>query len=438
MQRREFIKTVSIALGAGGLAPRTLVAEDGSLARYFVENKPRLDKVVEFIKAGMRELIELKLNTRPLRGPKLPHPFIPVDVAENRRDFYYWDSYFIIRELLKQGHVNAAMNQLRDFLFMIDKYGYVPNANVYLWAGHSQPPLLTSMVRLIVDRVQDQALLKECYPYLKKEYGFWTGNYHLVKDTGFSRYQDTGLGWYGLLGHPQNKITNLQAEAESGWDFNPRFENRCLQFLPVDLNSWLYKYETDLAWMAKRLSMAGDEEKTWTERAEARRKNFNRIFWNDQEKFYFDYDFKNGRQGKVWSLAGFMPLWVGLADKDQARAAAANLQRFQKKCGLSVCDQDYGFHDRQWNHPNSWPPLTWWVEECMRAYGYEKEWQRIAMQYLEVQTSLFEKHGAIYEKYNAETGGLDVTGGHERGTSPMLGWSASTFTDFYDLAKLRL
>ena len=363
MKRRNFIKAVGISLpvmaGAIKTSPAFAASPKDLLAEFFATNRPRLDKVVAFINRQMQELIELKLNTKPGRGPKLPRPFIPVDTAKGWWDFYYWDSYFIIRELLKEGHLDAAKNQLEDFLFMIEKYGHIPNANVYLWAGHSQPPLLTSMVRAIFEQEGDLALLKKCYPLVKREYEtFWQGPYHLVKGTGMSRYQDTGLGWYKILGYPQNKITNLQAEAESGWDFNPRFENRCLQFLPVDLNSWLYKYEVDLGWIAAALSLDGSEARRWAELAEARKQHFNKFFWDEAQGFYFDYDFKNSRQGKVWSLAGFMPLWVGLASKSQVEGVAGNLQRFAKARGLSVCDQDYGYHDRQWNYPNSWPPLT--------------------------------------------------------------------------------
>jgi hypothetical protein len=59
----------------------------------------------------------------------------------------------------------------------------------------------------------------------------------------------------------------------------------------------------------------------------------------------------------------------------------------------------------------------------------------MARKYLGAQTGLFKERGAIFEKYNALSGSTDVTGGHERGTSPMLGWSASAFLDFYNLAR---
>lgn len=38
-------------------------------------------------------------------------------------------------------------------------------------------------------------------------------------------------------------MLNDMAEAESGWDMTPRFNRLALEFLPVDLNTLLYKYE---------------------------------------------------------------------------------------------------------------------------------------------------------------------------------------------------
>ena len=47
------------------------------------------------------------------------------------------------------------------------------------------------------------------------------------------------------------------AEAESGWDMTPRFNHKALNYLPVDLNALLYKYEVDFARAAKILGNRG-------------------------------------------------------------------------------------------------------------------------------------------------------------------------------------
>jgi alpha,alpha-trehalase len=57
---------------------------------------------------------------------------------------------------------------------------------------------------------------------------------------GLSRYYDV------------NYLNDL-AEAESGWDYTPRFNHKALNYLPVDLNSLLYKYERDFAYVERIL-----------------------------------------------------------------------------------------------------------------------------------------------------------------------------------------
>lgn len=54
-----------------------------------------------------------------------------------------------------------------------------------------------------------------------------------------SRFKTDGLSHQELLDVGSHYI----AEAESGWDFNPRFQTRCMDFCPVDLNANLYLYE---------------------------------------------------------------------------------------------------------------------------------------------------------------------------------------------------
>jgi alpha,alpha-trehalase len=419
-----------------GLPDPSYLEAETTLGEWFIANREDLERVREFIRVKMNELIDMNINTPWLKGPRLPYPYVPVDGAKKWRYMFYWDTYFIIRQLLADGHIEVAKNQVRNYLHLFDRYGYVPNANVYAWATRSQPPLLTSMARLINDAKDDPAFLRECYSCIKREYeDFWLGRLHLVPDAGLSRYQDNGFGTAKLLGHPKNAVTHLAAEAESGWDFTSRFEGRCLDFLPVDLNSFLYKYETDMAWMAERLELGGSESALWSDRAKGRKSIFNDVFWDAQRNFYFDYDFTQKRPSKAWSLAGYLPLWVGLADDEQVRRSHKALARFEQPWGLAVCDHDYAMKNKQWNFPNAWPPLTWWTAESLRTHGYTVDAERIMMKYLAAQTGLFMSTGEIWEKYNSVTGGMEVTGGHEFGNNPMMGWSASTFTDFMEIAR---
>ena len=64
------------------------------------------------------------------------------------------------------------------------------------------------------------------------------------------------------------------AEAEC-MDFTPRFEGRCMNYIPVDLNSYLYGYEKDLAYYERELDLSDGRkwEQKGRETCAADRKN---------------------------------------------------------------------------------------------------------------------------------------------------------------------
>lgn len=437
ISRRKFLQATGLGFSALAVPMERLrgQARSGlSLGEWFAANQTRLYAVREFIRKEMQRIIDRKYQTPRLKGPALPYPYIPVSEAPGFCYLVYWDNYFTTRLLLRDGHLEVAKNQVRNLISLMAKYGYVPNGNNYLWADSSQPPLLSRMVMLIHNFQDDPGFLRECYPDLKQEHEFWQGPLHLVKEYGLNRYQDTFSGWAKILGYPENFLSNSEAEVEAGWDYTVRFESRCLEFLPVDLNAFLYQYERDLEFISERLSLGTAEINLWSERADSRREKFNRIFWDSRREFYFDYDFKHQQPGRVWSLAGYLPIWAGLADQGRIEKAIKALARFEQAYGLSVTDQDYGKTSKQWDYPNAWPPLTWWVEEVLQQNGFVEQARRAIRQYLEATTSLYEDTGSLWEKYNAVTGGLDTVGGPGYKPVPMLGWSASVFMDFYDLA----
>ncbi len=57
----------------------------------------------------------------------------------------------------------------------------------------------------------------------------------------------------GLSRYYDINVLNDLAEAESGWDMTPRFGRKALSYVPIDLNSLLYKYEMDFARLYKLL-----------------------------------------------------------------------------------------------------------------------------------------------------------------------------------------
>jgi len=117
-------------------------------------------------------------------------------------EMYGWDSYFIVRGLLRAGRVELARGMVDNFFFEIENYGAMLNANRTYYLTRSQPPFLSSMVVDVYRATQeknaavhlDKAWLERAYADLEKDYGMWTRDPHLAGETGLSRYYDFGEG----------------------------------------------------------------------------------------------------------------------------------------------------------------------------------------------------------------------------------------------------
>ena len=119
-------------------------------------------------------------------------------------EMYGWDSYFIIRGLLREGRLDLARDMVNNFFFEIENYGAMLNANRTYYLTRSQPPFVSSMFVDVYTALKDQGRLKDkeaetvwlerAYNDLDHDYKMWTRVPHLAGQTGLSRYYDFGDG----------------------------------------------------------------------------------------------------------------------------------------------------------------------------------------------------------------------------------------------------
>jgi alpha,alpha-trehalase len=114
-------------------------------------------------------------------------------------EMYGWDSYFIIRGLVRDNRIDLAQGMVENFFFEIEHYGAVLNANRTYYLTRSQPPFLTSMILAVYDAQkaaghENRAWLEKAYGYATRDYALWTHEPHLAGSTGLSRYYDFGTG----------------------------------------------------------------------------------------------------------------------------------------------------------------------------------------------------------------------------------------------------
>jgi alpha,alpha-trehalase len=114
-------------------------------------------------------------------------------------EMYGWDSYFIVRGLVRDNRIELARGMVENFFFEIEHYGAVLNANRTYYLTRSQPPFLTSMILAVYEAQkaaghEDRAWLEKAYGYAARDYSLWTREPHLAGSTGLSRYYDFGNG----------------------------------------------------------------------------------------------------------------------------------------------------------------------------------------------------------------------------------------------------
>src|SRR5262249_49136032 len=137
-----------------------------------------------------------KIALRPL-GPApepgllyLPEPYVVPGGRFN--EMYGWDSYFIVVGLMRDVEKERARQQTDNFLYEVERYGKVLNANRTYYLTRSQPPLLSEMVDLA--HPFDNAWMQRARRALEATHRYWTSPPHLAGDTGLSRYLDSGSG----------------------------------------------------------------------------------------------------------------------------------------------------------------------------------------------------------------------------------------------------
>jgi alpha,alpha-trehalase len=139
-------------------------------------------------------------DTRSIQPPGLLYLKNKYVVPGGRfNEMYGWDSYFIIRGLLRDGRVELARGMVDNFFFEIENYGAVLNANRTYYLSRSQPPFLSSMVMAVHEAQKaagqdDRAWMETAYSYVKRDHTMWTKAPHLAGNTGLSRYYDFGEG----------------------------------------------------------------------------------------------------------------------------------------------------------------------------------------------------------------------------------------------------
>jgi alpha,alpha-trehalase len=351
-----------------------------------------------------------------------------------------------------------------------------------------------AMLKDAAQRRKAKLWLARAYEYAQRDYALWTSSIHAAGDTGLARYYDIGKGpvpeqeddstyypdvirW--LLAHPevktdylveapdnpnakeQSMLANLscdprfshvcahahvdghwltadfykgdRAMRESGFDpsfrFGP-FDGSTHHYAPVCLNSLLYKYERDLAWMATTLGKPAEAAK-WNAAAEARKAAINRYLWNAAKGMYFDYDYMKGEQASYNYITTFYPLWAGVADAAQIAGVEKNLTLIEQPGGIAMSDTNSGV---QWDLPFGWAPASWVAIEGMVLVGDSADAVGTSQKFSKTIQEGFAHDATIREKYNVVNGtsNVEVATGYKMNVVGF-GWTNAVYLKMQDV-----
>ena len=376
---------------------------------------------------------------------------VPFVVPGGRfNEMYGWDSYFESIGLIIDGKVALAKAMADNFQYEVEHYGKILNANRSYYLTRTQPPFYTSLIREIYEVTQDKEWLKSHLKTAIKEYEtVWMVEGKRLTKNGLNRFLADGLGMppeceeghFDAIIKPVAKALNISIKSyiegyqngeikntelavyflndrsvrESGHDTSYRIDGNCSELNLVDLNAFLYKYETDfkeiIASEFDDSFSCNNQNYTsnfWNKKAQKRKQLSNTYLWDEEKGMYFDYNIKTASNSTFVSATTLTPLWAKMASKEQAeKLVKTALPLLKMEGGIAGSTQESAGEistkrpQRQWDFPNGWAPHQMLIWKGLLHYKYKEEAQELIYRWLYMITkNAVDYNGTIPEKYN--------------------------------------
>ncbi|XP_048511996.1 trehalase isoform X2 [Athalia rosae] len=372
----------------------------------------------------------------------------PVIVPGGRfREFYYWDSYWIIKGLLYSEMHTTARGMISNLVSVVEKVGHIPNGGRVYYKRRSHPPLLIMMVKAYLDFTNDENWLAENMWLLEKEFQYWMTNHTItVEKDGtnytLARYYEKSTGprpesyredyesaqIFTTQADKERFYRELKSAAESGWDFSSRWfvsegtnkgnltHTKSTNIIPVELNSILYGNAMMLAEFSERLGNSSRAEE-YLKIADQWRKAVTAVLWHEEVGVWLDYDIANEIERDYFYPTNIAPLWTFCFDRADAQHHVSKVMKYLEKTQIMI---NYGgmpstleHTGEQWDYPNAWAPLQYIMIVGLNNTGdpwAQKLAYELAERWVRGNQIAFNETGHMFEKYDAT-----VLGGHGSG-----------------------
>ena len=365
------------------------------------------------------------------RGKLLFLPFPFVQISDGNYGQFAVDTAFMNYALFAHERLDVVRHHLLNHLFLIERYGFAPNANYEGLLTRSQTPffILPTFWRYY-SITGDLDLMYIAYPLLKREYQqYWNAPHHQTP---------IGLATNRDLGDPVLS-PELASEAEV-LDWMPVFGGDVRRCVPVGTNAGLVSYARVLSLIATAIGRDG-ESRTFTREADDRTALINRFCWNEEAGLFLEYDYIAKKQLPYISEFAYWTLWTGVADHKQAIRLVHNVHLLEQPYGLTSTDRAYadphsnsayeirnslpyrriqdvppakeapleyigGRNPMMWMYPAGWATTQIIVTAGLDKYGYADIAQQLSVRYLSLLLDQYRKTGKLWEKYNVVDGTL--------------------------------
>ncbi|XP_076293625.1 trehalase isoform X3 [Lasioglossum baleicum] len=382
------------------------------------------------------------------------------------KEFYYWDSYWVIEGLLLSDMHQTAKGMIDNFLSMVEKYGFIPNGGRIYYLMRSQPPLLHLMVSRYLDFTGDYAYLRSIISTLEEEFAFWQNErmvsvnkngkiykmaHYMVRSNG-PRPESYKEDYEIAQKLPQKSreffYNNIKAGAESGWDFSNRWFNgntaggklslmniSTEYIIPVDLNAILQQNARLLGQFHRSLGnlrKAASYEKLAVQIQQA----IDNVLWNQAAGIWLDYNLKTNQPRNTFYPTNLAPLYTMSYNPVHRREYALSAVKYLQSQGidrfLGGTPSSLNYTGEQWDYPNAWPPLQSFIIIGLYKTGVPKATsfaQMLADRWISSNYIGFAATGSMFEKYDAITPGRGGGGG-EYNVQTGFGWTNGVIFEF--------
>ncbi|KAJ8952021.1 hypothetical protein NQ318_023462 [Aromia moschata] len=382
------------------------------------------------------------------------------------REFYYWDSDWIVKALLLCEMHSTVKGMLENFLYMVDNYGLIPNGGRIYYLARSQPPLLIPMIKLYYEFTGDKSFIARNIHLIEKEFNYWMTNHSKKIVMNGAEYTLAAYGDYSNGPRPESyfeDVTNahifttddektqfysqLKAAAESGWDFSSRWfvtkggtsnfgtmkSTKTRFILPVDLNAMLCGNAKIIADFYSLLSNTPQASKYNEIRAQWLRAVTN-ILWHEDVGAWLDYDYVNKIRRNYFFPTNISPLWTGCYDSiSKVKIVNSVLRYLKSRNFLHTGGVPTSFlrTGEQWDFPNAWSPLQHMMIVGLNNTGNKEAMDlayKLATVWIQTNYEVFKETSAMFEKYDASHHGSSGHGG-EYEVQLGFGWTNGVILD---------